>query len=544
MKNEAGYPKNILIYIGITACLAFFINLGSFQLLFEEPRRALVALEMMLSKNYWVPTTNGYLYYNKPPLYNWVLIPFLKLFGTAEWVVRLPNLLSLFATAFIHYRISRKYIDERAAILSALFYLCSADILFFFSFIGEIDLFYALLVHVQVLLIFHFHQKGQIHWLYLSSYLLTAAGCLTKGIPSLAFQALTLLLIFVLNKEYKRLFSVWHFAGIALLTVLCGGYFYIYSQYHDPAPYLARLFTETFSRSSMENTWLTNLKHLLIGFPVMLIKLCAPWVLFLPLVFKKEFRNTLQGSPFLKFCFWFVVVNAAVYWLSPGTRERYLYMFLPPIFSLLAVALVQYLKMKWAGVFYIFIASAVALGLSGLGTFAITRSWYGVAAACIVLAILLIAIAVKQWQNKHVLSLVPYSILFVFVLRIGFDLAILPTRRQGEPYRETAKKVAQITGQKPLYLNGPPELKADEVKFAGKHIASFIREEPVSIGFQNSYYLSAFTKQVVKYSKTTEHKGYYITPGGWSPGGLEPVGQFRYDSGKSKGHLYDLYLNP
>ena len=39
----------------------------------DEAIRSLVALEMKLSGNLITPTLHGEYYYNKPPLYNWIL---------------------------------------------------------------------------------------------------------------------------------------------------------------------------------------------------------------------------------------------------------------------------------------------------------------------------------------------------------------------------------------------------------------------------------------------------------------------------------------
>ena len=92
--------KSKLILL-IVACLAFglFSNLYTLELRAEEPRRAATAIEMYLTKDYVVPHLNSYNYYNKPPLFSWVLTFFFSLFGSFdEWVVRLPSLLS-FVTA-------------------------------------------------------------------------------------------------------------------------------------------------------------------------------------------------------------------------------------------------------------------------------------------------------------------------------------------------------------------------------------------------------------------------------------------------------------
>lgn len=67
--------KNNIVYIIIFTLLipALFINLGKMPLSSDEPTRSVVALEMNLSGNYVTPTINGDYYYNKPPLYNWIL---------------------------------------------------------------------------------------------------------------------------------------------------------------------------------------------------------------------------------------------------------------------------------------------------------------------------------------------------------------------------------------------------------------------------------------------------------------------------------------
>ena len=80
----------------ITAMLlcipAFLLNLGMAPFIGDEAIRALVAYEMMLSDNYLVPTMRGDFYFSKPPLYNWILIGFFKLFGGVnEWVSRIPT---------------------------------------------------------------------------------------------------------------------------------------------------------------------------------------------------------------------------------------------------------------------------------------------------------------------------------------------------------------------------------------------------------------------------------------------------------------------
>lgn len=503
--------KNLLTAIAIVVPLAYFLRLNSYQLLFEEPRRALVALEMLLADDWIVPTTNGTLYYNKPPLYNWVLIGFMSLLGKAEWVIRLPSVLSLFATAALHYRVSRNYIGKQAALLSALFYLSSADILFYFSLLGEIDLFFALIVYLQCVLIFHFYRKKQWHWLFLCSYLLTSAGVLTKGIPSLFFQGITLLLIFVLNKNLKKLFSIWHLAGILLLILTSGGYFYLYSLRHDPGPFLARLFTETFSRTVIENSTGLVLKHL-FNFPVMLIKISAPWFLLFLLTFRSGWKQKLALNPFLRFCFWFCLANGLIYILSPGTRERYLYMFFPFIYSLLASAICGLDEDNpWIRRFYLFVAIVTTAGVTGIGVYGMILGTWTAGFLCILLAIAL-GFAVYYFRISGSRRLILAAVLAILIGRIGFDLVILPTKKQNDTYKTDARKMSAIIAREPVYLAGPPEPRIDIVRFAGKHFITYQREEPAYLAFQTSFYLSRYTGSILKYTDQTNLDGFYISP--------------------------------
>lgn len=515
MENSSAksHQKQLLITIFVLIPIAYFLRLNSYQLIFEEPRRALVALEMLLAENWIVPTTNAELYYNKPPLYNWILIGFLKLFGKAEWVVRLPSILSLFLTALFHYKLSKGYIGKQAALLSALFYLTSADILFYFSLLGEIDLFYALIVYLQAMLIFHFYQQKKWYSLYISSYLLTAAGVLTKGIPSLFFQAITLLLIIILNKDFKRLFTIKHLIGISILFFFVGGYFYLYSGYHDVGPYLARLFTETFSRTGIESSLSDNLRHF-ANFPVQLIKISTPWVILFLLTKKTKWKNIIHEQAFLKFSLWFCLANGILYFLSPGTRERYLYMFFPFIYSLLAFALLQNCEInreRWTRTFYHFVSITTGAGLTGMAIFGIIRndSWIYII-PCFALAIIVISglyflkfSSIKEW--------IMAIIIVVLMARIGFDLIILPTKKEHDPYKTDAIKMSEIIGNEDIYLIGEPDFKVDEVKFAGIHFTRYEREEPTYLAFQSSFYLSRYTGKILKYTKHSERDGFYIS---------------------------------
>jgi 4-amino-4-deoxy-L-arabinose transferase-like glycosyltransferase len=76
-----------------------------------------VALEMILSKNYAVPTIGAEYYYNKPPFYNWILAGIYQLSGNySEFTTRLPAIIPMFLFAItIYLSVSYFLKDKRIA---------------------------------------------------------------------------------------------------------------------------------------------------------------------------------------------------------------------------------------------------------------------------------------------------------------------------------------------------------------------------------------------------------------------------------------------
>ena len=92
--------KEIYFIIGLLVLyvLAVTINLGYQQLGAEEPRRAIISIEMQESGNYIKATQMGEEYINKPVLFNWILCGMMWITGSSsEWVLRLPSLIFFFS---------------------------------------------------------------------------------------------------------------------------------------------------------------------------------------------------------------------------------------------------------------------------------------------------------------------------------------------------------------------------------------------------------------------------------------------------------------
>ncbi|MBK6947213.1 MAG: glycosyltransferase family 39 protein [Haliscomenobacter sp.] len=97
----------------------------------DEAIRALVALEMDLSGNYITPTLHGAFYYNKPPLFNWILLLFFRLSGQFdELTARLPTVLALLGYGLTVFLGFRKQYSLRTGFLAAFTLITCGRILF------------------------------------------------------------------------------------------------------------------------------------------------------------------------------------------------------------------------------------------------------------------------------------------------------------------------------------------------------------------------------------------------------------------------------
>lgn len=478
----------------------------------EEGRRAIVTIEMMETGNYIVPSLHAHTYYNKPPLFNWLVALFYQLFGsTAEWVLRLPGVLSLFVSAWVFYRFLKKYLNPKTASLLACAGLCAGDLLFYGSVnAGEIDLFYSLLVVLQVLSIFHFYEQRKWWSLFLWSYLFMAAGILTKGLPSIAFQALTLVPFLLVKREWKKLFHPAHFIGAGICFALCAGYFYLYAQQEDVVAYMLNLFKQASQRTASEHT-LTETLLGLLDFPGYLLGKLMPWPLFAMFLFFKPVRKTLSANRAVRFTVLFFFCNIWIYWMSPEMRIRYLYMFFPFLsFIFLEAALTETSTSEklWSWVKKILmgimvIAGFATIALAGLNA---SVSIEGIPAFepnmfVVLVAFGLVAFSIAWLLRKSTTRLqVFWSLLLLLaVTRIAFDLVVLPLTNADQKHRNYTAELMELANGEDIYIYGTQRLTPSASLF-GTSFAERKLTVPSELPYQVPYYYYQETGKVMAHA--------------------------------------------
>jgi len=452
---------------------ALLVNMGMVPLYVEEPRRATVALEMLLRGNWLVPTINGEFYYLKPPLFNWILAGIYHFAGgPTEFLTRIPTVVSLLLLGLVIFWSGKKYVSPDFGALSALLFVTATGNLYFNALLAEIDIFYSLVTYTGMILLFYFHQKKSYLLLFLSVYFLGAIGILTKGLPSLVFTGWSLLVFFVVNKDFRKLFTWQHLAGILIFLVLTFGYFIVYSRHGDAVKYLMNLSVESGKRLSGD-TFLDYVGHLLL-YPLDTLMNLLPASLLLIFAVRRSFLKDVRSNTFMRFALLMLLAHFPVYWFPPGGRQRYIIMLYPFMVQLFAYFYLNYYNIdkERFRLFHVIILVATVLGAIGSLVPLLVVSMQTIPMlipVCLVSFTLMAALFFFQLKNPSwsVINLLTAVIL----LRIFFGLTVLPVRASegvAPANKLAAAEIIKTAGQRDVCILDPTYLPMQTIFYYEK----------------------------------------------------------------------------
>jgi hypothetical protein len=517
MWKEKDIIYHCLLFAGFAIVLLGWNHV--IELRAEEPRRAVVAMEMILSGEYIVPQINGWPYFNKPPLFNWVLVLFFKLFNSFdEWVVRLPGILSLLLSSLILVKFGKKYISLQAGWIAALFLVASLDLLFYGSInAGEIDLFYMLLVSAQAFSIFHYAAKKKLFKLFVISYIFCALGFLTKGPPSLVFQFLSLFGWLILKKQWKFLVSWAHLTGIIIFFILCSSYFILYEQQHSSLEFLVRLLKESSQRTAAESK-LTDIAAQLFLFPIRSFAILFPGSILLYIFIRRGFLVKIKANPLVYFSFFFVLINLPLYWISGEFKARYLYPFFPFACILFAYAWSLDDRLSFRRKLHIdkLLGFIILLSLISIWVpFKIDileaqpYPFYKILFPFILLALIFYAF-IKYQRQRMLLFLTS-----LLVLRLMFNIVILPawqSQLDSLKYRNISEDILDITGTNSVHFYGDSFRFSSEIRIGSAKLFSSTHNTAALMAYQIPYYLMKKNRQVLLFEEKMKKDQYYLAP--------------------------------
>lgn len=225
------YLSNRIIELSIIliASLLFIPFLGNVHLFdWDEINFAEAAREMIVTKNYITVQIDFQAFWEKPPLFIWMQVLSMKIFGINEFAARFPNAICGIVTLLILFRVGKNLIGTSFGLLWTLVYLCSVLPFFYFK-SGIIDPWFNLFIFLgtyyafQYVLALENRKKNQFAAL---SGLFIGLGILTKGPVALLIFGLTIAIFYII-KLFKVKVKFTHILLFTVVLILVGGFWFI-----------------------------------------------------------------------------------------------------------------------------------------------------------------------------------------------------------------------------------------------------------------------------------------------------------------------------
>ena len=249
-KNNLFYPI-IIILAGIIFFIPF---LGSVHLFdWDEINFAESAREMIVSGDYLNVQINFVPFWEKPPLFIWMQVLSMKIFGVTEFAARFPNAIGGIITLLVLYFIGKKLFNEKFGILWVLVYMGSLlPHLYFKS--GIIDPWFNLFIFLGIYYMFQYtlveNNNNKVGKIILSAGYIGLA-ILTKGPVALLLFGLITFIWVLLYKKWLIILNLRFILTYLLVLSFIGGFWFILLAIsghgyiiNDFIQYQIRLFTQ------------------------------------------------------------------------------------------------------------------------------------------------------------------------------------------------------------------------------------------------------------------------------------------------------------
>lgn len=215
---EKQYDQKSLIIITIVALITIFFGIGGVPLLDpDEPVYAQTAREMILNGDWLSPRIFGNFWYDKPPMYYWLVAISQCIFGDNEFAARFPAGLMAFATSLMMYFSVTKLFNERAGFWSSIVLTTCVE----FFYLGKAAVTDStLLFFMTGALLCFMHKK---YWLM---YVCMALATLTKGPIGIVFPGAIIFLYLVFMGQLNRILEMHVIRGTILYLVIAAPWYY------------------------------------------------------------------------------------------------------------------------------------------------------------------------------------------------------------------------------------------------------------------------------------------------------------------------------
>ena len=244
LKTKPSFLKIFILWLFLIGLVLYVPFIGSVHLFdWDEINFAESAREMIVSGNYLDVQINFETFWEKPPLFIWLQVLSMKLFGINEFAARFPNALVGISTLFALFFIGKKIKNETFGFVWAMTHAVAIlPFLYFKS--GIIDPLFNLfiLLGIYQFVLFSNKEGKALVRLSLSAFWI-GLGILTKGPVALLLFLLTGFIYLILQKKYLDYLKIKVMGIYAIVLVLVGGFWFFLQYINGNAQILSDFIT-------------------------------------------------------------------------------------------------------------------------------------------------------------------------------------------------------------------------------------------------------------------------------------------------------------
>jgi len=222
----ANFDVNRAFWILFGAVAAILIiRLGATPIyILDEAKNAQCAREMLQRGDFIVPTFNGELRVDKPPLHYFFMMTAYKMFGVNEFAARFFSVIMGLLTILVTYRYTNRLFDQFTAFCATLVLATSTQFLFEFR-LSVPDPYLIFFITLGLFSAFTWVKENNISQLYISTAAF-ALAILAKGPVALVLPAICLLVWVIIKKQWKTALT-WHLIPAFFLLLAITSPWYI-----------------------------------------------------------------------------------------------------------------------------------------------------------------------------------------------------------------------------------------------------------------------------------------------------------------------------
>ena len=220
-----------LILLLLVCFFLYFFAMGEYSLVDVDESRYIAIARDMINANDWLTLRlNGEFFFEKPPLYFWLInLSFLLFHKISEFTARFPIALLSTICIFLTYFSVKKMTSRRVGMLTALVMATSLEYLIL-SKVVILDIVLTVFTTLSLLCgyLTFFVEGPKRKYLWWGFYILSALGFLAKGIPGVAVPFGVMFFAHLFSGKLRQIFRPVHLLpGIVLFALISIPWHYI-----------------------------------------------------------------------------------------------------------------------------------------------------------------------------------------------------------------------------------------------------------------------------------------------------------------------------